>query len=271
MGRLWQCCWLGIALLAAAVSAAQTAAAADDEDARFCQHVVGHVIERSWAVTPAYIEAWPAGDDGVLITWRHSEESKLVTAACYFNAGADLASKLRSVVVDRVEADRALVNEAVRIWAERAGLTIPETGGWAVRSEISPIDDSTNVMLRLESDEEVYGSFGSSRPSLHLQCRENRTDAYVYWGTYVDNEAVAVLTRFDSEKATEQRWSISTDRNATFAPKPIAFIRKLLEHERFLAQVTPYGKSPVLTTFTLNGLAEAVKPLVEACHWTPSQ
>lgn len=77
-----------------------------------------------------------------------------------------------------------------------------------------------------------------------------------------------VLSRIGSEQASTRQWSLSTDSQATFYPdNPITFIKRLLEVDRFVAQVTPYGEDPVTAVFALGGLVNAIKPLRETCGW----
>ncbi|HHD81926.1 MAG TPA: hypothetical protein ENK94_01905, partial [Campylobacterales bacterium] len=68
-------------------------------------------------------------------------------------------------------------------------------------------------------------------------------------------------------QAVTKRWSISTDHEATFPPKSIGFTKDLIKHDKLLVQLTPYGDSPVMTTFDIGGLEEAIKPLRKACNW----
>lgn len=137
-------------------------------------------------------------------------------------------------------------------------------GDWNVNVEINPIDDSTTVTLILiaESGQSTFG-----RPiGLIARCRSNETDVYINWNDYLGSEA-RVLTRVGSRTAQTSRWSISTDNEATFHPRPIVFLRELLEVDRLVAQVTPYNDSPVTAIFNLAGIANAIQPLRETCEW----
>jgi len=40
-----------------------------------------------------------------------------------------------------------------------------------------------------------------------------------------------------------------------------------MKHDNFLTQITPYGENPVMATFDIQGLKEAIKPLRKACGW----
>ncbi|MDH2435597.1 type VI secretion system-associated protein TagO [Pokkaliibacter sp. MBI-7] len=143
-----------------------------------------------------------------------------------------------------------------------------DKGKWVVRTETSPIDDSTNVFLTLEAENYITSRMTTTKPTLMLRCKENSTDAFIIWGVYLGLETTEVLTRLDKEKAKTTTWTLSTDNTATFYyGKDIAYIKSLMTHDQLLAQVTPYSESPVTTTFDLRGLSEAIKPLQEACKW----
>lgn len=77
-----------------------------------------------------------------------------------------------------------------------------------------------------------------------------------------------MIHRIDKQKAIKREWSISTNTKAVFYDgNVIDFIRKLQNGNQLFAQITPYGESPVSTTFNLNGLSEVIKPLQESCNW----
>jgi len=141
-------------------------------------------------------------------------------------------------------------------------------GQWIVQSDRSPIDDSVNVFLALRSKEAIKSGYNTVRPTLILRCSENRTEVYVTWDLYLGLDSTRILERFDSQKARTRSWGVSTDRKASFfRGGHVGFAKKMMEHEKLLLQVTPYGESPVMATFALGGLGEAIKPLREACHW----
>lgn len=141
-------------------------------------------------------------------------------------------------------------------------------GKWSVRSDRSPIDDSVNVYLSVESDEPVRSGYNTVRPSPFIRCSENQTNVFLNWGLYLGLDSTQMLTRFDSEEATTETWSISTDNKAVFVRgSDIGFAKKMMGYEKLLAQITPYGESPVMATFPIAGLSEAIKPLRQACNW----
>lgn len=168
---------------------------------------------------------------------------------------------------DRLECYDALAG-ALGVAERKVSTTaIAGTGDWKVSIETSPIDDSRNVFLMLDSKESVSTIGGPNHPTLVLRCKEKKTTAYIAWGTYLGLDETTVLTRLDDQPAARSEWNISTDREATFHRSPVAFAKSLLGKQRFLAQVTPYGENPALVTFAISGLDEALKPLRSACGW----
>jgi len=87
-------------------------------------------------------------------------------------------------------------------------------------------------------------------------------------GVFLGTDSIKVLTRLDKKKASKKTWSISTDHKAIFAPGGnVGYIKSLIKHDKLLVQLTPYSANPIMTTFDLRGLKEAVTPLRDACHW----
>jgi len=145
---------------------------------------------------------------------------------------------------------------------------IASKGKWIINEEKSPIDDSLNITLYLESTEIVRDKYNKEQtPTLILRCSENTTNAFINWSMFIGTGYTDVLIRLDKEKAKTSSWIISTNYEAIFPKKNISFIKKLMKHEKLLTQITPYGENPVMTTFDIKGLKEAIKPLRKACGW----
>src|SRR2546425_7231757 len=142
-------------------------------------------------------------------------------------------------------------------------------GRWHVAAEKNPVDDTKTVTLMLDAMSRV-SRWGHSI-SLILRCRSNTTEVYIAWDAYLGSEAT-VLTRVGSTTAVTQRWDLSSDSKATFYPGDHAsFIKSLLHVDKLVAQVTPYGESPVTAVFNLSGLSTAIKPLQETGAWNTSE
>lgn len=156
-------------------------------------------------------------------------------------------------------------NEIVKLEPKEA---VVEKKKIVVRQEKSDIDDSTNVYVKIEADNIVLSGYRKSHPYLMIRCAENTTHAFVNWGLYLGLDETHMLIRLDKERAITTTWDISTNREAVFVRGgDIRFIKNLMNHEKMLAQITPYGENAVKTTFNIKGLSEAIKPLRESCQW----
>jgi type VI secretion system protein VasI len=142
--------------------------------------------------------------------------------------------------------------------------SIAGKGKWNVFVDVNPIDDSKTVTLSLDSDS-GENRWGES-VFLIARCKSNTTDLYIGWNDYLGSEA-DVLTRVGDNKAITQRWSMSTDKKATFHSTPISFLKGMLTSTKMVAQVTPYNESPVTAIFNTSGLENAIIPLRETCNW----
>ena len=158
--------------------------------------------------------------------------------------------------------------------AKTLGVDKPQTvvtagkGKWIVRTDKSPINDTTNVYLSLSSEQSVHSGYDTVTPTLFIRCAGGKTNAYITWDLYLGLESTSMLTRLDKAPAVTKTWSISTDNKAVFVSgSDVAFAKQLMAHQTLLAQITPYSQSPVMATFDIGGLSEAIKPLREACKW----
>ena len=141
-------------------------------------------------------------------------------------------------------------------------------GKWFVSTKQSMIDDSTNVYLSLEAEDDIDTGYENVRPILHLRCSENKTSLFIVWNLYLGENSIEVLTRVDQQKAKSRYWNISTDNKAIFAPgRDTKYAKTLARHRTLFVQLTPAGRGPIRATFDVTGLAEAIRPLQEACNW----
>lgn len=107
------------------------------------------------------------------------------------------------------------------------------------------------------------------------RCQSNTTEAFIRWGDYLGNDGdiynewKSVTIRIGDQKARNERWSLSTDSQATFAPDWAGeLLKKMSTETKFIAQVTPYNENPRTAIFDTTGMVEALKPLAETCGWT---
>jgi type VI secretion system protein VasI len=148
---------------------------------------------------------------------------------------------------------------------QEAAARIEGVGKWQVSDRTNPIDDSRTITLVLTADS-GRSRFGNPI-ALILRCQSNTTELYINWHSFLGREA-NVLTRLGNEDAVTNRWSLSTDSQATFHPRgAIDFIKQMLQSTRLVAQVTPYSESPITAIFDTTGLENAITPLRETCGW----
>lgn len=139
-------------------------------------------------------------------------------------------------------------------------------GDWFVQSQKNPIDDSQTTFLALEAEQ------GSSRwgepVALVIRCKSNKTEMWINWQDYLGNSRVMVTTRIGDQEAETKPWSLSTDNQSSFYLRsPIAFIKRMMSTNSFVAQTTPYNENPVTAVFSTSGLESAIEPLRKNCNW----
>ena len=133
---------------------------------------------------------------------------------------------------------------------------------WILKTETSPIDDSRTYILRRDAEEEIGRGFFASTPTLIIRHKEGSLELYITIGQYLGSDGTLVTSRLGSSPAQESEWSTSTDGKAIFYPSNVdAFVRQLMENNKLVIRVTPYGESPVTTSFNLSGLTKAIEPM----------
>jgi type VI secretion system protein VasI len=165
--------------------------------------------------------------------------------------------------------------ESPNYGASHSSPTPPPQPDWRVSTEKSPLDDSTNVHVSIDAEKPVSGWLGvNATPSLHIRCKENKTNAYIHlgmrpkteYGGY-GTEYASITLRFDEEKAYQEKFGLSTSGEAVFFADHIAIAKKMMKHKRLLIEFIPFNASPQIATFNLQGLPEKVVSLREACRW----
>ncbi|HXH06138.1 MAG TPA: hypothetical protein VNI83_06060 [Vicinamibacterales bacterium] len=148
-----------------------------------------------------------------------------------------------------------------------------EIGAWQRHVSISPMDDAPVVVYRLEALAPIRGWLTAARPSLVVRCKAQRTDVFLTIGlplaVELDDERTLQI-RIDGEPAREERWGLSTDEEALFAPRPIALARRLARAERLRLRVTPFMAAPAVIEFDVRGFAGAAEELARFCGWPAS-
>ena len=143
-------------------------------------------------------------------------------------------------------------------------------GRWSVAEELSPIDDSLNVQLTVDSFEAVEGR---ERARLSIACTEGNTAVRVSFGgkRMADFEDWGRVTyRIDKTQAFATSMSSSTDHRSLVFADPdtaIAFSKMLFGAKTLVVRATPFGELETTVSFPVTGLTETIEPLRKACKW----
>ena len=143
---------------------------------------------------------------------------------------------------------------------------IPNPNGkWDVSVSKDELTDNKTVFVSLNASS-GRGKYGDT-VSLMLRCKNNKTEMYINWHTFLEVDDIEVIDRVDDKKAETSHWGISTDRKTSFRRNPVAQIKKMLDSKKYVAQVTPYSENPITAVFETEGLDNAIKELRDTCHW----
>ncbi|WP_088624665.1 type VI secretion system-associated protein TagO [Oceanicola sp. 22II-s10i] len=150
----------------------------------------------------------------------------------------------------------------------------PSASQWRTSRETNPLDDSTTVFLALTA---TSGQSRWGEPiTLVARCKSNKTELYVNWGDYLGDDSRDVYSewkyvnvRVGEAPMRTEKWGVSTDRKAAFAPGWAGnFLKELLDQDRLVLQTTPYGENPSLAVFDITGLRSVLGLLAETCNWS---
>ncbi len=150
---------------------------------------------------------------------------------------------------------------------------VADSGAWAVQSELSKIDDSTNVFMTLQSEEETNCRYKTGTHTLMIACRENTTSMWItFAGCFMSSiqGKGRVTYRLDGDPAQTARFRESNDNMALglwSGGSAIPFLKRLLDHDRLLVRATPFSDSTVTGEYDIKGIDTAIAPLREACNW----
>ncbi len=166
----------------------------------------------------------------------------------------------QEVTRDKVNQIYQIQDDSTRLasfdqWAKSLGLartSIESLGNWFVEVDSDPIDDSKKIVFSCRASE---GGSAYDTPTIIIRWQNGELDSYIYWDDYLADNSQVTL-RFDSEDAYKERWSMSTNSQATFCTNPQAFIDKLLVHDRLVTRITPYNEGPTTLVFDISGLRE---------------
>lgn len=149
----------------------------------------------------------------------------------------------------------------------------PEPTKWMKNLSVNPMDDTKTVTLRLAADEGVSQFKGPV--AMIARCKSDRTELYVDWKDYLGDDSSSVYEdwkyveiRMGSKPMRRERWTLSTDSQATFSKDWAgAMLKEMLEVDKVVMRVTPYNESPVTAVFDVRGLRGPLQELADTCNW----
>lgn len=146
---------------------------------------------------------------------------------------------------------------------------------WISSRSVNPIDDSQTVIVTGSADPDLTTGTDNDI-SLSIRCESGKTEMWVNWGDYLGDDShdvysewKRVTVRVGKDAARTERWNISTDESATFAPgSPVALIRKMAEADQIVFQTTPYSEGQVTAVFKLDGFSQSASDAAKQCGWS---
>jgi type VI secretion system VasI family protein len=143
---------------------------------------------------------------------------------------------------------------------------------WEMSRDTSKMDGSPEILLLLESEDEIDLGKEQSRLALALRCQEGETNVFVFLAAsqWILDDNVEVQWRLDSDAPETTTWKSSTDRNALgiWTSRPaIAFSKRLMAKTKLVFRVTPKNSARHEVVFNITGLDEVIGPLRSSCKW----
>jgi len=147
-----------------------------------------------------------------------------------------------------------------------------DAGGWMTNTERDPIDDSAVITATLIA-ESGQAKFGEP-VTLVARCGSNKTELYALWHEYVGDDSNDVYdeykkveVRVGDAPARTERWTVSTDKQATFAGSAVSLLKEMSGKKKLTLRTTPYGENPITAIFSLEGFGKAIAPIAKECGW----
>jgi Type VI secretion system VasI, EvfG, VC_A0118 len=192
----------------------------------------------------------------------------ILTIACasvVFAAGAQAQEALKRCHQIKDDAERLkcydrLDTSSSNATGKQAESKEPADGGWEVRDEKSPLDNSPLVSASLRSSDD--------KASLLMRCKDRKTEvAVTKWGFIKCGTDVRVIYRVDQDQAVESPWNSHSSCVLAIAPSPIPFIRALTDQGKVYFRIFDHHGAPHDALFNLGKISEVRSRLAEACDW----
>lgn len=141
--------------------------------------------------------------------------------------------------------------------------TSSSKGAWRTSTDVDPLTDKS-VHFAIIDATQGRGRFGD-RISLVVRCKNQETEAYIDWQTFLGTDSITVTDRVDKSTAATTTWSISTDHKASFMPEPRTTLERFLGATSYVVNLTPYGESPITALFNIAGAEQAFRNIRRDC------
>lgn len=138
----------------------------------------------------------------------------------------------------------------------------PYTGGWEQWDEVDLLTDARTIGI------ERWVSSGQGEVGgLLVRCLAGRElEVFIDWTTYLGSaDRRQVWTRVDNQAVQSTQWSLSTNKEATFAPQPGTLIEVLKRASLFTARVVLHDQTWITWQWNVAGFAAAVRPVEAHC------
>jgi type VI secretion system protein VasI len=146
--------------------------------------------------------------------------------------------------------------------AKTTKIAINGAAKWAMKTETSPLDDKAILILSLVSEEPVKAGYKTGHPVSFIRYKEGRLECFINYGFFLGTTTTLVTTRLDKNEPKTHDWDVSSDHKAIFYPSGVNwFVKSMANSTSLIVRLTPYGESPVTTSFDLTGLAQAIEPI----------
>ncbi|MDR2142489.1 MAG: type VI secretion system-associated protein TagO [Deltaproteobacteria bacterium] len=142
-------------------------------------------------------------------------------------------------------------------------------GSWAI-NESGSGESKVIHLMRLASVVHAEISGEPQQASLFISCQKDKTDLLVSFALplAVDGNKVEMQYQIDNEEPVRETWLATPAQSGAIAAKPIPMLRKMAQAKVINFKVG-YERRPDImeTSFQLDGLNEAIKPIQTGCNW----
>lgn len=111
--------------------------------------------------------------------------------------------------------------------------------------------------------------------SLSVRCEASKTEVWINWKEYLGDDSHDVYedwkwvsTRIGKAPIKKRKWSISTDKKASFYPSAgYKFAKQMVGQAELVAETIPYNENVHTAVFDITGAGAALYQVRKACNW----